>query len=319
MEENSVGALIKIQVTSLIKFAEKFAGVEVHVAVGPKFIKLNYSNENFIDILRKLQQKEVNEVYINQADAKRILDQAQQTMSAQTFYDPATVNSERVENLSAAYDVVKSVIGQIGADAESLKLVKTINARAMSVMNESPSIFAFIKNFRKNCSDEFLLAVLTNYIMALVIDRFPWKSDQVKEKGALASFMCDMLLSKEDFATIRKWEEEGGELEERLKKHPSETADNLKKNRNLIPSETITIIEQHHELPNGKGFPFGITATRFNQLSTIFIVSQQFSHLLHKHNYDYDKRFDIIIKLKDQYGESKNFEKSLEALMAVVD
>jgi hypothetical protein len=319
MEENQVGALIKIQVSSLIKFAEKFAGVEVHVAVGPKFIKLNYSNENFIDILRKLQQKEVNEIYINQADSRRILDQAQQSMSAQTFYDPATVNSERVENLSAAYDVVKNVIGQMGVDAESLKLVKTVNARAMSLMSESPSIFAFIKNFKKNCSEEFLIAILTNYVMSLVIDRFPWKSDQVKEKGALASYMCDMLLSQADFAAIRKWEEEGGELDERIKKHPADTAESLKKNRNLIPSETITIIEQHHELPNGKGFPFGITASRFNQLSTIFIVSQQFSQLLHKNNYDYEKRFDIIIRLKDQYNESKTFEKSLDALMAVVD
>lgn len=321
MEESqqSGGTLIKVAVTTLIKFANQFAGVEVHVAVGPKFIKLNYSNDAFIEILRKLQQKEVHEVYINQSDSKKLIEQAQQSLSAQTFYDPATVNEKRVENLSSSFEVVKGIIGQIGVEPEALRLMKTVNTRAMSIMSESPSIFAFIKNFKKNCSEEFLLAVLTNYIMALVIDKFPWKSDQVKEKGALASYMCDMLLSKEDFEIIRKWEIEGGDLPEKIKKHPHDTAEHLKKNRNLVPSETITIIEQHHELPSGKGFPYGITGSRFNQLSTIFIVSQQFTHLLHQYKYDYDRRFDIIIKLKDMYGESKTFEKSLDALMSVID
>jgi hypothetical protein len=317
--QSQSGPLVKVLITTLIKFSEKFAGIEVHVSVGGKFIKLNYPNDAFIDILRKLQQKEVEEVYILQNDCKQLVEHAQKSMSAQTFYDPATVDEKRVESMSASFEVVKSVIGQIGVDAETLKLMKTINTRAMSVMSESPSIFVFIKNFKKNCSEEFLLAVLTNYIMALVIDKFPWKSEQVKEKGSLASYMCDMMLGEDDFAQIRKWEDEGGELSEKIKKHPQTTSENLKRTRNLIPSETITIIEQHHELPDGKGFPFGITGTRFNQLSTIFIISQQFTHLLHKHKYDYDKRYDIIVKLKEKYGESKTFEKSLEALMIVVD
>ncbi len=313
------GPLVKVAITTLIKFSDKFAGIEVHVAVGGKYVKLNYPTDTFIEILRKLQQKEVEEVYIYQSDCKILVDTAQKAMSAQTFYDPATVNEQRVESMSASFEVVKSVIGQLGVEVETLKLIKTINTRAMSVMSESPSIFAFIKNFKKNCTEEFLLAVLTNYVMALVIDKFPWKSDQVKEKGALASYMCDMMLNSEDFSTLRKWEVEGGELPEKIKKHPSETAENLKKTRNLVPSETITIIEQHHELPSGKGFPFGITGSRFNQLSTIFIISQQFTHLLHKHQYDYEKRFDIIVQLKDIYGESKTFEKTLDALMQVVD
>ena len=317
MEESS-GFLVKVQITNLIRFADKFAGIEVHIAVGPKYIKLNYPNESFIEILRRLQQKDVHEVFIHQGDCKRLVEEAQNSMSAQSFYDPSTVNSQRVENMSAAFDIVKGIIGQIGVDPEALKLVKTVNVRAMSVMQESPSIFSFIQNFKKNCSEEFLLAVLTNYIMALVIDKFPWKSDQVKEKGALASYMCDMMLSKEDFAIINKWEEFGGELPEKIRKHPTDTAEHLKKNRNLVPSETITIIEQHHELPNGKGFPYGINGSRFNQLSTIFIVSQQFTHLLHKAGYDYEKRFDIIVRLKDLYGETKAFEKSLEALEGVI-
>jgi hypothetical protein len=319
MSDADSGLLVKMEVSSLIKFADKFAGIEVHIPVSGKYVKLNYSSDNFVEILRKLQQKEVSSVYIKEADCAKVVEHIKESMSAKSFYDPKTIQEKRVEQVSAAMETVKTVINQLGVEAETVKLLKTINTRAMTLLSESPSIFAFIKQFKKNCSEEFLLAILTNYIMSLVIDQFPWKSDQVKEKGALASIMCDMILTKEDFQILKEWREFGGELPEKLKQHPADIADSLKKNKLLIPMETITIIEQHHELPNGKGFPHGISGNRFNQLSTIFIVSQQFSERLHDAQYDYEKRLDIVGAIRTQYGSSKMFEKAIDALLKVVD
>lgn len=104
---------------------------------------------------------------------------------------------------------------------ETVKLLTTINNRAIALINESPSIYSFVKRFKKNCSDEFLRSVLTSYIMALMIDQFLWKSDAVKEKAALASMLCDVLLEKEDFQILHQWEKEGGELPEHIRTHPS--------------------------------------------------------------------------------------------------
>lgn len=312
------GLLVKMEVVNLIKFADKFAGIEVHLPVNGKYVKLNYSQDLFIDILRKLQQKDVHEVYIKEADCNRLVEHLGNSLSSQTFYDPKTTQTQRVEAVSAAMETVKGIINQLGVEPETVKLLKTINTRAMTLLQESPSIFAFIKQFKKNCSEEFLLSILTNYIMSLVIDKFPWKSEQVKEKGALASMMCDMTLTKEDFHAIREWKKMGGILPEKLKRHPADIADSLKRNRLLIPIETITIIEQHHELPDGKGFPHGVTGSRINQLSAIFIVSQQFTEMLHEAEYNYEKRTEIISRIRDVYGSSKMFEKAIEALVLTV-
>ncbi|MCM2351255.1 MAG: hypothetical protein NDI69_14635 [Bacteriovoracaceae bacterium] len=319
MDNADSGLLVKMEIRHLIKFAEKFAGIEVHLPVSGKFIKLNYSSDHFVEILRKLQQKEVSEVYVKEVDCRRIIEHVEKAMSSSTFYDPKTMEEQRVEAVNAAMETVKSIINQLGVEPETVKLLKTINSRAMTLLSESPSIFSFIKQFKKNCSEEFLLSILTNYIMALVIDKFPWRSEQVKEKGALASMMCDMTLSKDDFKIMRDWQKNGGVLPENLRRHPSDIADSLKKNRLLIPIETITIIEQHHELPDGKGFPAGINANRFNQLSAIFIVSQQFTEQLHDASYNYEKRTEIIQHIRTKYGSAKMFEKALDALLKVVD
>ena len=318
MDTADSGLLVKMEIIHLIKFAEKFAGIEVHLPVNGKFLKLNYSQDHFVGILRKLQQKDVTEVYIKEADCKKVLEQVAQSLSSASFYDPKTIQEQRVEAVSAAMETVKGIINQLGVEAETVKLLKTINSRAMTLLGESPSIFAFIKEFKKNCSEEFLLSILTNYIMSLVIDKFPWKSDQVKEKGALASMMCDMTLTKDDFKVLRDWQKNGGDLPDHLLRHPAEIAESLQKDRLLIPIETITIIEQHHETPDGKGFPMGITSNRFNQLSAIFIISQQFTENLHDASYDYEKRNEIIKRIHTKYGHAKMFDKAIDALMKVV-
>ncbi|HXH30993.1 MAG TPA: hypothetical protein VNJ01_09295 [Bacteriovoracaceae bacterium] len=317
-EESNKDLLVKMPISKLIVFADKFAGIEVHLPVNGRYVKLNYASDQFIEILRKLQQKDVEDVYVHYDDCEKIVAHAQTAMSSKTFYDPKTTEEQRVESVNAAMGVVKSVINQMGVNKETVQLLKTINTRAMSLLAESPTIFAFVKRFKKNCSEEFLLSILTNYIMSLVIDKFPWKSDQVKEKGALASMLCDISLTKDDFRIIRLWHQGEGALPDHIKKHPATIAEGLKKNRNLVPLETITIIEQHHELPNGTGFPYGIQGHRFNQLSAIFITCQQFAEMLHEANYDYEKRFDIISHLRVKFDNCKPFEKSIEALTGVI-
>ncbi len=315
--ETEVGRLVKMEILHLLKFSDNFIGVEVHVLVNGKYVKLNYANDVFVQILRKLQQKEVSEVYINEDDCKRIVEEIKQSLSEQSLNDSKLDQAKRVEIVSAALDTVKGVINQLGVEPETVKLLKTINTRAMALLQDSPSLLAFIREFKKNCSEEFLLSILTNYIMSLMIDKFPWRSAQVKEKGALASLMCDMTLKPEDFAELRAWKTSGGKLSSRLKMHPADIANKLKKDKLLIPIETITIIEQHHEFPDGSGFPYGINANRFNQLSAIFIVAQQFAERLHEARYDYDKRSAIIKDIRERYS-SKVFDKAVDALTIVV-
>ena len=195
--------LVKIKITHLIKFASSFAGIEVHLYLNGKYIKMNYASDHFVEILRKLQQKEVEEVYINQEDCQKVLGEIQNGMSSKSFYDPKTTDEERMERAENSVEVVKNLINQLGVDKQTVEILKSVNQKTIGLLSESPSIFMFIKQFKKNCSEEFLRSVLTAYLTSLVIDKFPWKSAPVKEKAALASMLCDITLTKEDFAALK--------------------------------------------------------------------------------------------------------------------
>lgn len=309
--------LIRVKITHLIKFASSFAGIEVHVLLSGKYIKMNYSQDQFIDILRKLQQKDLEEVFIKQEDCKRVLNEIQNSMSSKSFYDPKTSDEQRMETAEQSVNVVKNLINQMGVDKQTVEIIKSVNQKTITMLNESPSIFMFISKFKKNCSEEFLRSVLTGYLTSLVIDKFPWKSAPVKEKAALASMLCDITLSKEDFAALKDHEENGTPLDDRIKNHPYEVSRLLAQKKDVIPSETITIIEQHHELPDGTGFPGAIELHRFNQLSSIFIVCQKFTENLFNESFDYNQRHAIITRMQKKY-QGRTFDKAMDALILVV-
>lgn len=309
--------LIKVKISHLIKFASSFKGIEVHVFLNGKYIKMNYAEDQFVDILRRLQQKDLEEVFIKQDDCKRVLDEIQNGMSSKSFYDPKTTDEERIQSAEQSVEVVKNLINQMGVDKQTMDIIKSVNQKTMKMLDESPSIFMFIKQFKKNCSEEFLRAILTGYLTSLVIEKFPWKSAPVKEKAALASMLCDITLTKDDFARLKEHEFNGGPLDEKLKHHPFEVSKILSVKKDVIPSETITIIEQHHELPDGTGFPAGLELHRFNQLSSIFIVCQKFVEHLFAEGFDYNKRHAILGNLKKVYA-GRTFDKAMDALISVV-
>lgn len=317
-DDISPSELIKIKITHLIKFASSFSGVEVCLLLNGKYVKLNYASDHFVDILRRLQQKDLEEVFIKQAECQQILGKIQESMSSKSFYDPKTTDEERMTTSEQSVDVVRSVITQMGVDKQTVDILKAVNQKTISMLSESPSIFMFIKQFKKNCSEEFLRAVLTGYLTSMVIEKFPWKSAPVKEKAALASILCDITLTKEDFQSLRDYEENGTPLDERVKQHPFEISRLLSTKKDVVPAETITIIEQHHELPDGTGFPASLELHRFNQLSSIFIVCQKFTENLFKENFDYSKRVDIINNMNRIY-KGRTFDKAMNALILVVN
>jgi response regulator RpfG family c-di-GMP phosphodiesterase len=318
MSDQFHGPLVEMAISDLIKFADKFSGIELYFPVGGKYRKLNHSVDTFVDILRKLQIKEVNTVFIKEADSHRLVQHINESLSSKSFYDPKTIKEEKFAKVASSMEMVKSIIQKMGAEPHTIRLLKTINERSLVILRESPDIFTLLNDFRKNCSDEYLQALLTNYIMCLVIDKFPWRSEAVKEKTALASLLCDIYLTKDDLLLLKSWKHNGGELPENILQHPLKISESLKDIRDLVSQETITIIEQHHELPDGKGFPSGTSGKRINQLSSIFIVCQQFSEMLYEYAYDYEKRNEIITNIRAIYGSSRTFEKSIEALELVV-
>ena len=77
-------------------------------------------------------------------------------------------------------------------------------------------------------------------------------------------------------STKAELEQQKGQLQFRedrdVLEHPEWMASQLEKFQ-LVPADAITIIRQHHEMPDGTGFPHGINFKRLQPMSVLFIVA----------------------------------------------
>lgn len=311
--------LTPVPIDLLQKNPELFQHVEIHVRVTDKFIKLNVAGDSFIQILRKLTTKGVVHVYLHEEDFNNIIINLQSNLKSNGFFDPATAPEKKVAVAEEVMEMSRQFIKKYGVNKEVIEALRETNGQIQQLLKETPGLHAFVKRFKDHCSEEFMKVNVTNFLVALVIEQFPWKSKLIVQKTILAGILCDITLEgPEDFAAIKNYESRGGELPDNLRLHPQRAAEILHRKRDLIPMETINIVELHHERPDGTGFPHGFSLSRFNQLSAIFIISQRFVEKLFDTEFNYQKQSESIRQLQEIY-QGPVFDKAVDALRNVID
>lgn len=305
---------LPIPIVHFLKHELFFVGIEIHVKIAEKFVRLNLAEEPYRDILEKLLKKSVVHVYLTDDDFSLLLNRFTGTLQT----EDVSRDELRMSTADTLFTMTREFIARYGISVELVGAVKEADLALQELIKKNDNgLGAFLKKFEKDCSEEFLKIGVVNFLCAAVIARFPWKSQQIIEKTMLAGLFCDITLSMKDFAQVQEYESIGGELSDELKHHPLAASQILCQHLDLIPQETLTIIEQHHEKPDGSGFPYGIDLSRFNQLSAIFIVCQRFTEELFATEFDVTHYHSAIQRVRGEFSGGV-FTKALDALIEVI-
>jgi hypothetical protein len=301
----------------LLKHENLFSGIQIHVKIAEKYVRLNFAEEPYKEILEKLQKKDVDQVYITEEDFSFILSKFSESLQSGDV-DSDTFNDEiHANTANVLFSMSRDFIKQHGVSSELVGSMTEATKTVQGLIKKSDGLVAFLRKFEKECSEEFLKISVTTFLTTAVINQFPWKSQHIIEKTMLAGMFCDITLTPGDFAQVVTYEAVGGDLPLEIKRHPLNAINFLAHKLDVIPQETLTIIEQHHEKPDGTGFPNGIDISRFNQLSAIFIACQRFTDELFANEFDSSKYKESLQLIRDNYRGAV-FTKALEALVEVV-
>lgn len=142
--------------------------------------------------------------------------------------------------------------------------------------------------------------------------------EESREKLVMASLMHDLSLEEDTYTDIKEWNKQAKNLQERSPEivryrlhplHASQTAQTL----DVLPPDVDQIILQHHESPDGSGFPRGLTANRIHFLAAVFIIAEDLVHFL-------DDGDALETSLKDfltwgqEHYQSGNFRKIFDGI-----
>ncbi|MEE2744743.1 MAG: HD domain-containing phosphohydrolase [Bdellovibrionota bacterium] len=261
-------------------FKSKQALVDTYVKIGKeKFVKIVNRGEDIPDeVMEHITNKGVRFFYVKKVDFKECFKSIILGISGGT---KAGVEG----NLSNQFDSVENVhtaLKSLGVSEHVLELADETVEVAKRTLEEQTSLPEFLKAFLKNKNYISELSTLTSYLSISCLNELPWGNPKTFTKFALASILQDAGLQDERLAKVCHLEsEEFKGLSEAEKKivieHPSKAVEILD-SLDGMDQDIKDIVMQHHERPNGKGFPWGLKDNELNPLSNLYIICHEYAH-----------------------------------------
>ena len=143
-----------------------------------------------------------------------------------------------------------------------------------------------------------------------------WHADMSKDKLILSCLLQDIALNNEDLIKIRSLNDPQLKLfpeEDQIAfaEHPLNAA--LISNYFSGFTEVDFIIAEHHEHPNGDGFPKELNSSSLTTISCIMILAASFTSRLASHARSENVYLEICSQMKRVYNTG-NFKEPLKAL-----
>jgi len=283
-----------------------------------KFFKIRPGVEAIEEMLQRYKKNKISELYIENVHYKKFLKSIKTRLSNKLF-DPSTITleSEKVLSLNEAYTIVGTSLKKFGVNENIVDFIKDVNKQSISLMKDTPNIFLLFKEYKKKCKEGFLRSILTSFTASLIIRNYVWNNDKTMTSISQASLLSEIILSNDELKLISDYEGNFDQLPKSIKNYPFATAE-LLKDDDSFANEIIDCIEQHCELPNGKGFPRQLSHSRIGQMPAILIIARFFANELIKVKFDFTKKDEIISKLEDNF-DYPVFKKHLSILLDVIN
>lgn len=304
----------RIKTTLLIRVGLLQAGVYIRLS-STKYVKLFQEGDQFDegDYTRILTEKKLEHLYLRHDECSEFLLKFKNDL-LNLLKSEILAPNVNPDLLDAVHETTQELLNKLGATKEVQEVVKANIQLTIKAMGKSPKLSDILKRLQidreKYISSHSVLLPQIACTLAMAMD---WKSEPTLQKLALAAFLHDMPLTNHKLAQVTSLTELNRRVDQftpeeikAYKTHPVKGSE-MAKQFHEIPPDVDTIILQHHERPDGSGFPRGLTQHHISPLSAVFIVSHDLVSALFDPNTPFVLE-QFIESTKDLY-HAGNFRK----------
>jgi len=297
----------------------------LYIKIGEKFIKVFNEDDNteVLDI-KKYKDRGIEYLYLHRDTANWVISQIQNQievfLKSNNFRFILRGASDSPQKRFE--QKILRINDEVHIDKEFRDAIDKTVDRIRSIVEKEPAIEAFLKVLKSRQDDQAfftLKANMTSTISCLLAKKLDWISRTTMDKLIYASVVCDITLAARPdllrLSNLVDFEKVKDQLSPDDKKiflsHPRDCGNLVKRYFPSAPPDTDVLIMQHHEMPDGSGFPSSLKAERISPLSALFIISNDFSYYVLTD--DEPSIDDFILKAQSRY-DFMNFRRIIKAL-----
>ncbi len=291
-----------------IHFFKKYQpqGVSLFIKLSEhKYVKAFLEGEIDQERLDHYLEKKLDCFYIQREDFPKLrvdLKSLLQSQQASEFQELSFAQDVLGLNFDLCFDCMK----ELGLDEEQLESVNKGVNNTIDLVKNNNDLFGLFKQLKKTGSFLKDHSLLTLYIAGpIAIEIGEWDSNVVIEKMGLAAFFHDFGLSKEELVIVENESFSNLRLDKEnlkaLRNHPRKAVELLDPFDELS-LDTLSIIEHHHELPDGSGYPDGLKGSEITELGALFNFSHNLACFIIQNDYDMKKIRGFLMMNKRLYS-----------------
>jgi HD-GYP domain-containing protein (c-di-GMP phosphodiesterase class II) len=283
-----------------------------------KYVKIiSDTDKKPMDQFFHFKQKGIKQVYIARKDLGKYLLKAQEFLinkfskSARVMdeieigdfiFEFSKVALDFVGVTEQVYGVVNDQIGKISKDV-------TANKNPGKLLKEA----AEAKNYlSSHC-------VMTAYLSVFILQRLNLSEPSNFRKLIISSLFHDISLTDQNVSKISHVTDD---MDSKTKKtvlnHMNLSCEFIEKIVKVGEEDIFNIIKQHHERPDGTGFPKGLSGKNIKPLPAIFIFAHEVVRFFFESNFNLPGLQYALSKMDDCWKEG-NFEKPYNAILSSLE
>jgi HD-GYP domain-containing protein (c-di-GMP phosphodiesterase class II) len=311
----------KIKIKRVLNFNEIVCDVFIKLS-SKKYIKIINKEEKFDhEHVIKYMNKNIRYLYVHVESYQSLMNSFSNLVMKRFEQVIKTNKSGPLRTMAelSSYQMCLDQARELGIDENMSKNINEAIEANLKTLTSDTSFSQLLKNIQN--AGPYLAghSLLLSFVCGKISSQTEWNTRLALQKLALASMLHDAVFESDDF--LIQIREITPELKKELSKkdyekvfeHPTKAGGIVANAKNLVP-DVDTIIAQHHETPDGTGFPRGISALNISPLSTIFIIAEDFvDRVFGKKTAEIDME-KIHLEFESRYRKG-NFKKSLDAFI----
>lgn len=304
MNLKPVPAFQKVRLFNFYRFNKPHCHVYIKLS-RMKYVKVFNSGTKYSrSELDKLKVRNVEHLYIRNEDFQKFKVNFFRNNFLE-FDQELASPKELKEKLDFTHAMLHELILNLGFSQDAIELTEKSLKAIFQLVEKTDDLGEYLSSFRGG--DDYLYdhSYLTSVICCDLLKKMNWYSDERMQVLGYASLFHDITLSDPILAKVQNKSDpllskfSKDEVKKYLR-HPFDAFELMLEHPN-IPAKAAEVICQHHENPEGTGFPNGLRPYNIDPLSAVFIIAHDFVAAMDRVRYDREKMDDIFNAMQAKY------------------
>lgn len=308
-------AYTKITLYNFMVFTK--AVCDYYISLGAdQFLKIVQGGDLITnEMIKDFEKKKTQYVFIKSSDLS-LFNQQMNSSLLQIYMHDKHLGKTRNEVHLASIENIKLSLKSLGLTEQTLTLANTTVENIISDFKGNVDVWSAIE--AKSDTEYFSEKTMTvSFLCYAMVENLEWNQPKINEKLIMSSLLHDIALSNPELSLVLtqddvayKWLSKNEKQD--FLEHPAKAVKLINKSQSL-PIDVEKIISEHHERPDGTGFPKGLTSSTISPLSCIFILAEEFCQKLYSGPKD-KKTVNFILGNLEENFSSGNFKSPYKAL-----